>query len=305
MTKRLLDCAASDFAGMNKQEFLQAIAASEGRTLVCETIGTIQPMLGDITNAELAAAMGADILLLNMFDLQNPVIRGLPPGSENPIALLKKLTGRKIGINLEPAGPARRTTEGIWAMTPGRMATAENARLAADMGVDLIVVTGNPGNGVSNAAIEASLEQIRPACGGKVALMAGRMHASGVLTEAGAQIITPEDIAGFVAAGADIILLPAPCTVPGITAERVGALVAASHKLGVLAMTAIGTSQEGADTDTIRRIALLCKGTGADLHHLGDAGYGGIALPENIFAYSVAIRGVRHTYSRMSRSVNR
>ncbi|WP_438591181.1 DUF7916 family protein, partial [Klebsiella aerogenes] len=25
----------------------------------------------------------------------------------------------------------------------------------------------------------------------------------------------------------------------------------------------------------------------------------------NIFAYSVAIRGVRHTYSRMARSVNR
>ena len=70
-------------------------------------------------------------------------------------------------------------------------------------------------------------------------------------------------------------------------------------------MTAIGTSQEGADTATIRQIALMCKMTGTDVHHLGDAGYGGMALPENIQTYSVAVRGIRHTYHRMAASVNR
>ncbi|HBT16182.1 MAG TPA: PEP phosphonomutase, partial [Firmicutes bacterium] len=50
---------------------------------------------------------------------------------------------------------------------------------------------------------------------------------------------------------------------------------------------------------------LLCKMTGTDLHHLGDAGYPGIAIPENIMSYSIAIRGKRHTYSRMARSINR
>lgn len=70
-------------------------------------------------------------------------------------------------------------------------------------------------------------------------------------------------------------------------------------------MTTIGTSQEGADAETIREIALLCKMTGTDLHHIGDAGYPGIAVPENILRYSLAIRGRRHTYRRMARSVNR
>lgn len=70
-------------------------------------------------------------------------------------------------------------------------------------------------------------------------------------------------------------------------------------------MTAIGTSQEGADINTIRQIALMSKMAGADLHHIGDTGYMGMALPENILAYSVAIRGVRHTYTRIARSVNR
>ena len=70
--KRFLDCTASDFEKMTKDELLEAIAASEGRILVCETIGTIMPMLGDVTNAEFVASMGADIILLNIFDVNNP-----------------------------------------------------------------------------------------------------------------------------------------------------------------------------------------------------------------------------------------
>ena len=109
----------------------------------------------------------------------------------------------------------------------------------------------------------------------------------------------------FVDAGADIILLPAPGTVPGITMDYVRELVSYAHSLGALTITAIGTSQEGADTDTIKQIALMCKMTGTDIHHLGDAGYGGMALPENIMAYSIAVRGIRHTYHRMADSINR
>ena len=109
----------------------------------------------------------------------------------------------------------------------------------------------------------------------------------------------------FREAGADIILLPAPGPVPGITVEYARELVSFAHSLGALTITAIGTSQEGADVDTIRRIALMCKMTGTDIHHLGDAGYGGMALPENIMAYSIAVKGIRHTYRRMAASVNR
>ena len=91
--KRILDCQGSDFRTITRQELLSAIAGSEGRTIACETIGSIMPMLGDITNAEFAAAMGADILLLNMFDVQNPRINGLPkvPADET-VRKLKELT---------------------------------------------------------------------------------------------------------------------------------------------------------------------------------------------------------------------
>ena len=264
-------------------------------------------MLGDITNAEFVSSMGADLVLLNMFDVEKPIIRGMENVEpEKTIQELKRLIGRPVGINLEPVEEGKEgETLPMWQMTKGRRATLENARRACEMGVDMIVLTGNPGMGVSNAAIERTLRLYKEELGDRLILAAGKMHASGILEEAAENIITKEDIAGFREAGADIILLPAPATVPGITVEYVKELVAYAHSLGALTITAIGTSQEGADTATIRQIALMCKMTGTDIHHLGDAGYGGMSLPENILAYSTAIRGIRHTYHRMAASIER
>ena len=304
--KRIIDCRSSDFLNMTRQDLLDSIANCEGRTVCCETVGSYQPMLGDITNAEFAAAMGADILLLNLFDCMDPQINALPKCEPmERVRMLKKLTGRPIGINLEPVEQELETGESMWAMTSGRKATLENARRAADMGVNFILLTGNPGMGVTNEAIVQTLQLYKRELGDRLVLAAGKMHAAGILTEGAEKIITKEDVKAFAEAGADIILMPAPGTVPGITLELVRELVSYAHSLGCLTITAIGTSQEGADVNTIRQIALMCKMAGTDIHHLGDAGYGGMALPENIQAYSIAVRGIRHTYRRMAGSVNR
>lgn len=307
--KRFLDCTASDFENMKKKELLEAISASEGRVLVCETIGILQPMLGDVTNAEFVASMGADMILLNMFDVNHPVIQGLPKTEDREvIRKIKQLTGRPVGINLEPLEQGKESsveTNEMWKLSGGRVATLENAKTAVEMGVDFIVLTGNPGIGVTNAAITDTLKLYREHLGEQVVLIAGKMHASGILSECGEHILTEADVRAFAEAGADIILLPAPGTVPGITMEYVRSLVVCAHSLGKMTLTAIGTSQEGADTDTIKEIALMCKMTGTDLHHLGDAGYGGMALAENILEYGKVIRGIRHTYHRMAVSIRR
>lgn len=307
MAKRLLDCGASDYAKMSKEELLWAMGASEGRVLACETIGIFTPLLNDITNAELVSALGADILLLNIFDVDHPQIQGLPPVEPmETIRELKRLTGRPIGINLEPVEEDYADqVDTMWTMTPGRLATAENAKKAADMGVDFILLTGNPGTGVTNKAITDSLKLFRETVGDRVILAAGKMHTSGVIGEGGEHIITPADVDAFAQAGADILLFPAPGTVPELTMEYIRSLISKTHALGKLAMTAIGTSQEGADTETIKRIALMCKMAGADIHHIGDSGYTGIAEPENITAYSIVIKGRRHTYRRMAMSLGR
>ena len=306
MLKRLIDTTARELTSYNKAELLTAISDSEGRTLAAETIGTVTPMLINITNAEFVASLGADLIMLNIFDVNDPIIQGLPQTSpEDTIREVKRLTGRMVAINLEPAVIKDGQEESVWNLTTGRQATVENARKAADMGVDMIVLTGNPGVGVDNEAIIQALSRLKEAVGDRVILTAGKMHASGIISEAGEKILTEKDVEAFVDAGADVILLPAPGTVPGITMEYAGNLIRKAHEKGALAMTTIGTSQEGADEATVRQIALMCKMAGADIHHIGDSGYMGMALPENITAYSVAIRGKRHTYRRMARSLLR
>lgn len=307
--KRFLDCTASDFEKMSGRDLLGAIAASEGRVLVGETIGTLQPMLMDVTNAELAAAFGADLIILNLFDVNHPVINGLPKTApEETIRELKRLTGRPVGINLEPVDEELLSSVDAGAefqMSSGRLGTLENAKRAVEMGADFIVLTGNPGMGVSNRAITGTIRTYRENLGEDIALIAGKMHAAGILSEAGEKIITEADVRAFAEAGADIILMPAPGTVPGITMEYIRGLVICAHEMGKLTLTAVGTSQEGADIATVREIALMCKMAGTDLHHLGDAGYAGVALPENLLEYGKVIRGVRHTYRRMAMSVRR
>lgn len=306
MLKRLIDTTAKELTSYNKAELLTAISDSEGRTLAAETIGTVTPMLVNITNAEFVASLGADLIMLNIFDVNNPIIQGLSQTSpEDTIREVKRLTGRMVAINLEPAVIKDGQEESVWNLTTGRQATVENARKAADMGVDMIVLTGNPGVGVDNEAIIQALSRLKEAVGDRVILTAGKMHASGIISEAGEKILTEKDVEAFVDAGADVILLPAPGTVPGITMEYAGNLIRKAHEKGALAMTTIGTSQEGADEATVRQIALMCKMAGADIHHIGDSGYMGMALPENITAYSVAIRGKRHTYRRMAMSLLR
>ena len=279
MAKRILDLTPAQMTSLTKAELIGSIAGSEGRVLASETIGMTMPLLVDVTNAEYAAAMGADIILLNMFDVCKPYIMSLPQvAPEDTVREIKRLTGRIVGINLEPVDPADIAgDDSIWKMS----------------------------NGVSNSAITASLQAISEALGDEIVLVAGKMHASGVVSEGGENIITKEDVRQFAQAGADIILMPAPGTVPGITTEYIRGLVSYAHSLNKLTLTAIGTSQEGADVDTIRRIALECKMTGTDIHHIGDSGIVGMALPENIQAYSIAIRGVRHTHRRMAMSLAR
>jgi hypothetical protein len=222
MHKRYLDCSASELLSISKQDLLDALRASEGRIVVSETIGAVQPLLLTITNAEVAASQGADLLLLNMFDVDNPVMHGMPDGIEPAqlIHALQHLTGRIIGVNLEAVDPAlQQERSEFWVLREGRMATAENAHKLVTMGAKFIVLTGNPGNGITNRAIASSMRAIHAAVGEKAILMAGKMHAAGILSEGGENILTQGDIAEFRASGADLIVLPAPGTVAGITLE--------------------------------------------------------------------------------------
>lgn len=299
---RLLELPPARITVLRGTALREAIAWSEGRVLAAEVVVTAPPLVDGVTNAELVGAFGADLILANVYDVDNPVITGLPdpgqladatgmPGA-GPLAVLARLAGRAVGLNLEPSDR----------VPPGRRATPENARRAVEQGAQWILLTGNPHTGVTAEGIERAAAAIREVLGPEdVVLAAGRMHGAGAWRGATA-FVDEAALRRLVAVGVDIVALPAPGTVPGVTAERAAAWVEAVHDAGALAMSTVGTSQEGADEATIRQIALMAKACGFDLHHLGDAGYTGVAVPENVLAYSLVIRGRRHTYRRMALS---
>jgi hypothetical protein len=309
MTKRLLDTTARELASYSREEIVASIRASEGRVLAAEVIAPAMAAVQDVSNPEVAAAMGADLIVLNMLDVGQPAVNAVPADAPaNVIRTVKRLTGRLIGVNLEPVDPhADRVTDDHFGPggTSGRLATQDNVAAAVGLGADAIVLTGNPGMGVTNESLARAVGATREAAGQNTVIMAGRMHAAGSASQAGSRIVDDRSLEGFVAAGADIVLIPAPGTVPGCHEAQVRSWVETVHAAGALSMTTIGTSQEGADQDTIRRIALMAKMTGTDIHHLGDCGFFGIALPENLLAYSIAIRGRRHAYRRMAMSLLR
>ncbi len=304
--KRLLDCSASDFLSMTGQELKQSIRGSEGRVIMAETMTTPQPLYPDITNAEIASSFGADIVLLNLFDVFEPGVKGLEvENNENIIIELKKLVGRPIGINLEPVDGGAEVHEALEEVPGGRLASVESLKRAHELGFDFVCLTGNPKTGVTNEMTIEAIRNAREIFGEEGLIISGKMHGAGVTGESGSDIISEQVIEQFTSAGADIILLPAPGTVPGMTVDKAQKYVKCAHENGALALLTIGTSQEGADEHTIRQIALNSKMAGADMYHLGDTGFYGIAVPENIMTYSIAVRGRRHTYVRIGRSVNR
>ncbi|MDR0922948.1 MAG: haloacid dehalogenase-like hydrolase [Hungatella sp.] len=299
--KRLLNCFASDLEKMTKDELLLSIKASEGRIICSEaTLVSEQSVLADVSDAEMKSSFGSELILFNWLDVFNPQIPCIDvENSEDAILKVKKLTGRLLGANLEPVDETAETMSEILPIAEGRKANVKTARQAVKIGLDYILLTGNPGTGVSNKAIIHAIKEIKEACGEELIIMAGKMHAAGSAIDIAEKIITKDLIKSFVDAGADVICLPAPGTVPGISMEYARELISYTHTLGVLTMTAIGTSQEGADRETIRQIALMCKMCGTDIHHIGDAN---ISNYDNIMYYGYAIRGVRHTMISMAKS---
>jgi hypothetical protein len=302
--KRLLDFTASDFLNVKPLELKQAILASEGRTIMVENVPSHPPFLNGVTNAELERAAGADLLLLNALDIFHPQVLGMPEGvSENPIRWLKKATGRSLGINLEPVDLEAQMNQQRAEISIGRIVSPKTLKKASELGFDFICLTGNPGTGVSNSAIKDAIKLSHQYFDGLI--IAGKMHGAGVQEPVMNLNIAKE----FIELGIDILLVPAPYTVPQFMEQDLREIVDYVREYNadkeiqdkVLVLTANGTSQDSSDKETIKKIGLASKACGADLQHIGDS-FNGICLPENIFYLGQAIRGYRHQMIMLGRS---
>ena len=288
MIARLISANSSELLKMNGDELKQSIKASEGRTVLSENV-VIQPAIDGLTMSEIAAAFGADLILLNLFDVFEPKVSGLEvKDAKDTVKRLKELTGRPIGVNLEPVDPDAKMESTKFELPKGRIATAESMRRAEELGFNFVCY---PGSGVTNKMIVQAVRTAKENFSGMI--IAGKMHGAGV----DEPVADEESVKAMIDAGADVILVPAVGTVPGFTSDELIKIVKIVHQHDGLVMSTIGTSQESSGKDVIREIALKNKTCGVDIQHIGDAAWGVLSPTETIFELSKTIRGLNHTIS--------
>lgn len=304
--KRILDCTRSDFARMTANELRYSILAAEGRTILAQAAANHPPVIDQMTNIELDAGFGADLIMINNYNFKHPEKNiGLSGFS---LREMRALIGRPIGIYFEcPADAESTAYDRPDRMTDpsARIASPENLEAAVEGGADFIVLGGNPGRGTTLETVIRSTKLAREVVGDQSMIWAGKWEdgvVEKVIGDPLAEYDARDVVRRLIDAGADVVNLAAPGARHGITMEMIRSLaeVVHRHKPGTLVMSFLDSSVEGADEGTIREIALLMKQTGADIHAIGDAGYSGLALPENVYQLSLSIRGRRFTFRRMA-----
>lgn len=283
--KRILNCCASDFGQEGTPlELKGSIRSAQGRTLLSELDGCFSTLFDGVTNAEIASAFGADLLMLKRLNWKTHEFCGM--AYDNPVAELRRLSGVGVGVNMN--------------MSPeyGDFCVCEDAAIDeyVSMRPDFLSITGYRFPSVTTESVLERIEATRNRWD-------GFLNVHFVLSEYAD--LDPDRYLAFVDAGADMITMPVPGTVQGITEERLLPVVDAIRERGALVSLTTFTSQEGSDTDTVRELALSARRCGSDVFAFGDANICGTPEPEDIMAASLAMRGKRHTYVRMARSAAR
>ncbi len=310
----MLNALPSEMLAMDRDQLYDAILQSEGRTLAV-TVLPVSPNLVDfVSNAEVAAAFGADMVILDNFNPDSPSITGLPSKSLEEDEEWREIQVQKgFGYSIKeireligrPVSSVMALTDMDASLLHGHMkATPENVLKMAASGSNIISIT----NWLDNDLAYKRLQEIKSAVGNQVLIEYFRYNrASGnkpydCLPE---EIFPSNEIKKCLDAGVDIIGVPAPGALPGLSVEAVRQLVEVIHKGGGLAAIGIFNSIEGMD-ENIQKLAYECELTGADIHELGASGFRlSMIEPQVIMNYSIALRGVGHTYRRMSMSLYR
>lgn len=308
--KRLISIAGTDIDRLSPMQLKESILKSEGRVICGQHLLFANAgLVRGVTNSELMFSFGADMVMLNTFnfddDSKNLGLQGLSYQE------LRALCRRPIGVYMGCPGTDADVEDDLYDRG-GMLATPEHVERAVGMGADFIVLGGNPGSGTRIADVLATTARVKGCYGDDVFVWAGKWEdgvTEPVLGDPLAKARGRDDgeiVRQLIDAGADCIDLPAPGTRSGVGVNDVRELVTLvhSHKPGTLAMSFLNSSVEGADTATIRKVALKIKETGADIIAMGDGGFAGGSSPENIHQLSIFIKGMPYTYYRMA-SVNR
>lgn len=328
MIKRLLNCSPKEMLALKPAELKDAIRMSEGRTVSALARTRGNNYIQYVTNAEVCAGFGADIVVMDTYNPKAPLFPGLPsknPEDDEPFREIqiqigkgwtareiRNMIGRPLGATLilnSPAYGGQSVDTGFADSKKGYVAGNplhdwDDLEICIEQGFDIVMIGGWCGE---KQLVETTREAVKRAKG-RVLIFSGVPHGPGLIYAQNSpydlrELMTPHFAAALADAGADIIDMPAAGSLPGFTMDYVGKIVDAAHAGGAIINAGIHNSQEGTDEETIRRLAIDNKTMGVDMYMLGDAGVNeNMGLPEVINALCIAVKGHRHTYRRMAES---
>lgn len=314
---RLLTSTPKTVLDYSRDDLLRGIRMSEGRTVVAVARVRGPNACDGVSNMELCAAFGADIIALGLYDPHDPYFPGLPNkttvepddtilakvqmdlGRGWTVREVRSLVGRPIAASMY--GTEENFPDEMEASFVRVCGSVSNARLLVDQGVDIIQLM----DWIEEPDDLADLiRDIKREIGDEAVFSFARPNGWGLFGHvSNRDFFTEKEIRTLVKAGVDIVEIPAVGTFPGFTIEKIGAWADAIRDEGALCNMWIASSQEGADTDTIRAIALDSKKAGPDMMTISDVSLNeSVPDPENILTMSIALRGKRHTYRRMALS---
>lgn len=302
MTKRILDAVASDFLSFSATQLTESIRKTEGRTVSVEVICTYEPPIEGVTHAEIAAAFGADIITLDCYDPDKPLIQGLPSSIASQPDILRQLK-RMIGLPIAVNMAITRQSEGGWLYT--RRYSEERLEKLVQQGADIVFLYGDSATGQTATQIAEVARKARQRYGDALMLVGvPDVYFPAPINEAIRQRYMQAH-QQILEAGAQCIGLVMPGSKQGWRLEDTARLVDHIHELNGLVWLILTGSVEGSPRECVQQMALNAKMIGGDVYRLDEAGLSGMPLPENILEFSLAIRGKRHTYRRMALSVLR
>ncbi len=302
MPIRMLDAAASDFVEMDADGLATCIRQAAGRTIAVEVMSSTAPPIEGITHGELAAAMGADIIVLDGYDVLNPTISEAPDDviqDAAPLNAYKRLLGRPVGINMIVADPAASSDLG------GRLVSESTVERAVTQGADILFLYSRPHLGGTLALMQQAAHQIAEMCGEKVLLIGVPSFSMPAPRTPAAVEAYLQHARALLEAGCRGIGLPMPGSMKGWLFDQTCQIIDGIQQDEGLAWLFVTGSVEGASQDAMVQLALAAKQLGADAYRLDEAGLSGMPIPENILTFSINIRGRRHTYRRMAISIRR
>lgn len=318
MSKRFIDYAPTELTKLTKQDFLEGIRAAEGRTVCAFVCPRAANYLERVSNLELVASFGADMVTVEGFDPYRMQMPGLPSKNKAEdmpfkkdvqlemgfgwtVKELKQLVGRPMGIVLLVTDYEGQDYGPLYGDSVYSPAMLEHL---IKEGYDYVSLCG-----MNQDRLLAAVKEASQLAGDRIVIDAGIPHGPGAIIDETfppynlRDLVTAEYLTELAVAGADIVGIPTVGVVPGYSIEHATRLADAIHAQRALVATSIAHSIEGADDATLCRIAIDNRIAGSDLFTLAAGGvFEAVTLPESLQAFCIALKGKRHTYRRMCQS---